>query len=220
MACLSHKNGACKIAMPETLTLFSTYVHRAPLAARHSEDLRAELLEACEELQMQDAAGRKWCKQQNYKGYTSYASLADLPQRFPAFETLRRALDKHIAAFSDHVGFELGGGKLKLDSLWVNVMPAGGTHSGHIHPHSVVSGTFYLALPEGAAQLKLEDPRLGMMMAAPPRKADSAQNLQSFVFLTPQEGEVILWESWLRHEVVMNRSKTPRVSISFNYAWV
>ena len=37
--------------------------------------------------------------------------------------------------------FDLGGRRLKLDSLWVNLLKPGGAHSGHIHPHSVVSGT-------------------------------------------------------------------------------
>ncbi|MEI7573769.1 MAG: putative 2OG-Fe(II) oxygenase, partial [Phenylobacterium sp.] len=27
------------------------------------------------------------------------------------------------------------------------------------------------------------------------------------------------WESWLRHEVPPNQARTPRISISFNYAW-
>jgi uncharacterized protein (TIGR02466 family) len=28
-----------------------------------------------------------------------------------------------------------------------------------------------------------------------------------------------MWESWLRHEVPANGAKTPRISVSFNYAW-
>jgi uncharacterized protein (TIGR02466 family) len=203
--------------MPETLSLFTTQIYRAPLGGKNANDLRLDLVDACEALQAEDNAGRKWCRDNGYKGYTS---LSDLPMRNPAFDDLRRALDKHVARFGGDVGFDLAGGKLKLDSLWVNVLPAGGTHSGHIHPHSVVSGTYYVALPEGSSTLKFEDPRLAMMMAAPPRKTDAAQHLQPFIFLSPTEGEVILWESWLRHEVVMNRSKTPRMSISFNYAWV
>jgi uncharacterized protein (TIGR02466 family) len=82
----------------------------------------------------------------------------------------------------------------------------------------VVSGTYYVQVPDGASALKLEDPRLPMMMAQPVRSAQAPQELQPFVFLAPQEGEAILWESWLRHEVVMNRSKAPRISVSFNYA--
>jgi uncharacterized protein (TIGR02466 family) len=205
--------------MTEILSLFATRIYRAALGGREAEALRLELAQSCDHLAAEDKAGQAWCKAQNYLGYTSYASLNDLPTRMSAFGDLKRRLDKHVASFSEEVGFELAGGKLKLDSLWVNLLPQGGVHSGHIHPHSVISGTFYVTLPEGASALKFEDPRLAMMMAAPTRRPDSAQDLQPFIFLSPQEGEVILWESWLRHEVVQNRSKAKRVSISFNYAW-
>jgi uncharacterized protein (TIGR02466 family) len=206
--------------MSELLSLFATRIYRAALGGKAHEDLRLDLVDACEALEVEDKAGRKWCRDNGYKGYTSYASLGDLPQRFSAFDDLRRALDKHVAKFSAEVGFDLAGGKLKLDSIWVNVMPSGGVHSGHIHPHSVLSGTYYVAVPEGSSTLKFEDPRLTMMMAAPTRKSDAAQDLQPFIFLTPAHGEVILWESWLRHEVTPNKSKDKRISISFNYNWV
>ena len=206
--------------MVQTLSLFATRVARAPLGGRDHDGLRQELLDACDMLESEDTAGRRWCRENGYKGYTSYASLNDLPTRFSAFGDLKRRLDKHADAFGQEVGFELAGGKLKLDSLWVNVLPPGGVHTGHIHPHSVISGTYYVSLPDGASALKLEDPRLAMMMAAPTRKPEAAPDLQPFVFLSPQEGEVILWESWLRHEVVLNRAKAKRISISFNYSWV
>jgi uncharacterized protein (TIGR02466 family) len=206
--------------MTQVLSLFATRIYRAALTQKSGDALRSDLARSCAALQSEDKAGQAWCRDQNYKGYTSYASLADLPHRDPAFDDLRKALDKHVARFGAEVGFDLAGGKLKLDSLWVNVLPQGGVHTGHIHPHSVISGTYYVAVPEEAASLKFEDPRLAMMMAAPTRLSDAPQDLKPFVFMAPQEGEVILWESWLRHEVVLNRSKAPRVSISFNYAWV
>jgi uncharacterized protein (TIGR02466 family) len=206
--------------MAETLSFFATRVYRAPLGGRAPEDLRQDLADACDLLEQEDTAGRRWCRDNGYKGYTSYASLNDLPTRISAFGDLKRQLDKHAAAFAQKVGFDLAGGKLKLDSLWVNCLPPGGVHTGHIHPHSVISGTYYVTLPDGASALKLEDPRLAMMMAAPTRLSGAGQDLQPFVFLRPEEGEVILWESWLRHEVVLNRAKSKRVSISFNYAWV
>jgi uncharacterized protein (TIGR02466 family) len=57
------------------------------------------------------------------------------------------------------------------------------------------------------------------MMAAPPRRADAPESLRTFVTLTPAPGSVFIWESWLRHEVMPNTAKTPRISLSFNYAW-
>lgn len=199
--------------------LFVTPLYRAPLGGREPEALRADIADACALLAAEDGAGRRWSRARGYPGYTSYASLDDLPARMTPFATLAKRLDGHVAAFSAACGHDLAGRRLKLDSLWVNVMPKGGIHTGHIHPHAVVSGTYYVRIPDGAAALKLEDPRLAMMMAQPARRADAAPDLQPFVFLAPAQGEVILWESWLRHEVVMNRSREPRVSVSFNYAW-
>jgi uncharacterized protein (TIGR02466 family) len=87
------------------------------------DDALIEELEAsCLQLAEDDKAGRGWAKEHGYQGYTSYASLNDLSIRDPAFADLKRLLDRHVAKFADACGFELGGKKLKLDSLWVNVL--------------------------------------------------------------------------------------------------
>jgi uncharacterized protein (TIGR02466 family) len=197
--------------------LFVTRLYEAPLGGPAS--LNAELEDACRMLETEDTAGQRWAKEHGYRGYTSYASLDDLPRRVTAFAELKKRLDKHAATFAKELHLDLGGRKLVLDSLWVNVLKPGGAHSGHIHPHSVLSGTCYVAVPPGASALKLEDPRLPLMMAAPPREADAPQDARTFVYVDPAPGAVLLWESWLRHEVPANGAKTDRISISFNYAW-
>lgn len=197
-------------------SLFATRFYEGTLG---DDALLAELDEACRDLAREDRAGVRWCRTHGYRGYTSYASLNDLPIRDPRFADLKRLLDRHVAAFARDCGFDLAGKRLKLDSLWVNVMKPGGTHSGHLHPHSVVSGTIYVAVPPGSGALKLEDPRLAMMMAAPTRLPNAPEDLQPFVYAEPLAGSVFLWESWLRHEVMPSTAKTERISISFNYRW-
>ena len=197
-----------------TRALFASLLYEGALG---DDALVEELEGSCLQLAEDDRAGRRWAKAHGYSGYTSYASLNDLPLRDPAFDDLRRKLDKHVAKFAAECGFDLGGRKLRLDSLWVNVLTGGGGHSGHIHPHSVISGTVYIAIPEGAAGLRLEDPRLAMMMAAPVRRADAPEMLQSFLTVTPVSGTILLWESWLRHEVPSGGAKGKRISVSFNY---
>ena len=199
-------------------TLFVTEVYRESLAHDSGFDaFNGELSDACAMLATEDKAGRAWCKANGYRGYTSYASLDDLPQRASVFGDLKRKLDRHAAAYAKALNFDLGGRKLKLDSLWVNVLESGGVHSGHIHPHSALSGTVYVEVPDGSGALKLEDPRLAMMMAAPPRLQDAPELQRRFVYLQPDVGAILMWESWLRHEVMPNRARTPRVSLSFNY---
>jgi uncharacterized protein (TIGR02466 family) len=207
--------------MAKIRTLFATPLYEASLAgARDFAALNSDLEEACHMLADEDKAGRTWCKTHGYGGYTSYASLNDLTTRASVFDDLRRRLDKHVAAFAADLAFDLGPrGRLKLDSLWVSLLKPGAAHSGHIHPHSVISGTYYVATPPGSGGLRLEDPRLPLMMAAPPRRTDAGEGVQPFVTLTPAVGTLFLWESWLRHEVLSHQGKGPRISVSFNYAW-
>jgi uncharacterized protein (TIGR02466 family) len=200
--------------------LFVTQLYEASLAGdRGFETFNGELETACRMLAAEDHAGRAWCRDNGYGGYTSYASLNDLPTRASVFGALKTKLDKHAAAFARALALDLGSGRLRLDALWVNILKPGAAHSGHIHTHSVLSGTVYVAMPPGAGALRLEDPRLPLMMAAPPRRADAEESARTFVYLAPQVGDILMWESWLRHEAVANAAKRERISISFNYGW-
>ena len=200
-------------------SLFATRLYRAQLSEKGKPIDAAELEASCWSVADDDEAGQIWSQENDYPGYTSYASLVDLPWRFPIFADLVKVLNKHVKAFAKDLEFDLDGRKLKLDSLWINILPEGGTHSSHIHPHSVISGTTYVTMPAGASALKLEDPRSARMMAAPARLADARRELQSFIYVAPEVGDVLLWESWLRHEVPLNMAETERVSVSFNYGW-
>ncbi|KCZ91790.1 TIGR02466 family protein [Hyphomonas johnsonii] len=196
-------------------TLFPTLVKHARL---DDDALRKALEKACWVLEDEDEAGNDWCDAEGYDGYTSYASLDDLPQRFPEFADLKTRLDAAAAGFARDLHWDMRDHALELDAIWVNILGESGTHSGHVHPGSVISGTLYVSIPEGAGQLKFEDPRLTAMMAAPQPEDDAPETARRFVYVTPEDGLILLWESWLRHEVMANRSETPRISISFNYA--
>ena len=199
----------------EIKPLFVTKLYRSALAGVDN----AALLKSCLIIANDDEAGRGWSREHGYKGYTSYASLDDLPQRDPEFSALVKVLDKHAAAFARELHFDLGRRKLKLDSIWINVLEPHGVHTSHIHPHSVLSGTYYVEVPNNASALKLEDPRHPLMMTAPERRDDAPESERTFVYVTPKAGEVLMWESFIRHEVPMNLARKPRVSVSFNYGW-
>jgi uncharacterized protein (TIGR02466 family) len=205
--------------MAQISSLFVTRLYHGNLheAAPHLD--LAELEQSCLVIAEDDEAGQTWCEENGYPGYTSYASLTDLPWRFPIFADLVKILDHHVAEFVKDLEFDLDGRALVLEDLWINILPEGGTHSSHIHPHSVISGTTYVAMPEGASALKLEDPRLSRMMAAPTRAKTARAELQPFIYVKPNVGDVLLWESWLRHEVPMNMAEDERISVSFNYRW-
>ena len=197
-----------------TRPLFVTNLYEAEVG---DGALLDELAHSIRTLAIDDRAGVGWSREHRYPGYTSYASLDDLPRRDPAIGDLAKILTKHAAAFAKECAFDLAR-KPRLDSLWVNLLKGAGHHSAHIHPHSIVSGTFYVEAPAGSGAIRFEDPRLPMMMAAPQRRADAPEALRSFVTVEPRAGQLLLWESFIRHEVLPGTGKAERLSISFNFA--
>jgi uncharacterized protein (TIGR02466 family) len=197
-------------------SLFVTNLYRAELARIGS--LNDALAKTCLSIAVEDRAGQRWSREHGYKGYTSYASLDDLPARASVFSELTGHINPHVRGFARTLDFETNGKRILLDSIWINVMEQGGVHSAHIHPHAIISGTYYVSVPKGAAAIRFEDPRLPMMMAAPPKKERAARHNRTFVSVTPKPGTVLLWESFLRHDVPPNNARGKRISISFNYA--
>lgn len=203
--------------MPQTQSWFPTLIHHAPLMREGTSRLNKELLKEIEQLQELDRAGRKWSRTGYVGGYTSYGSMDRLHQFSSTFMALEKKLDAHVRRYAKALHWDLQGRRLVMTDCWANVMPRGCAHSFHLHPQSVVSGTYYVKTPRGASGLKFEDPRLGQMMAAPMRRADAPRERQAFITVPAQAGRVILFESWLRHEVPASTIAETRVSISFNY---
>lgn len=204
--------------MAQIDSLFVTRLYRGALS-EHGTISAEELEASCFAIATDDEAGQQWCEDNDFPGYTSYASLSDLPWRFPIFADLVKNLDAHVVAFAKDAQFDLDGRELKLEDIWINILPEGGIHTSHIHPHSVISGTTYVSMPSGTSAIKFEDPRSQMMMAAPVRLKEARRELQTFVYVEPEVGDVLLWESFVRHEVPMNMAEEERVSVSFNYSW-
>ncbi len=206
--------------MPIAKPFFPTLIHAAPLMQQGGKRLNTELAKEITQLRDFDEAGRQWCKTGYPGGYTSYGSMDRLHQFSSTFMALEEQLNVHAKAYAKALHWDLRGGKLMMTDCWANIMPKGCAHSFHLHPHAVISGTYYVTTPRGAAGLKFEDPRLSQMMAAPMRRPSAPAATQAHVTLPAKAGDVILFESWLRHEVSASRIEQERVSISFNYHWV
>jgi uncharacterized protein (TIGR02466 family) len=199
--------------------LFPTLIYRQSLGGAGRPRFNRDLLDECQALAASDAAGQRWSARNYLGGYTSYGSLDRLHLVSPRFDALRRRLDRHVKAFARGLHYELAGRTLAMTDCWANVMPAGVAHSLHLHPTSFISGTYYVAVPKGAGALKFEDPRLSRLMATPPRRRDAPTAFRTHVGIAAKASDVVLFESWLRHEVPPARYAGERISISFNYGW-
>jgi uncharacterized protein (TIGR02466 family) len=203
------------VVMSKVKQHFATSIYCAPLL-RDGSGLVRELCDESWLIYERDRAGRQWSKKSYPGGYTSYGSLDRLHQMSSTFMTLNRHIDRHVQSYVRTLAWDLQGGRLVMTDCWLNIMPKGCAHSFHIHPHAVISGTYYVQTPAGSAGIKFEDPRLVMQMASPLRSSGE----QAHVEYPADAGALILFESWLRHEVPVHTAARERISISFNYHWV
>jgi uncharacterized protein (TIGR02466 family) len=202
-----------------TLSLFPTQIYTARLPANGWRKFNQQLLRECKQLQVDDTAGQRWSRKNYPGGFTSYNSACRMHTMSPTFALLERKLNRHVKTYAQALQLDLSNRELSMTDCWVNIMPQGVVHGLHLHPLSTISGTYYVQTPKGCSAIKLEDPRLDRFMAAPPRRADCDAENKPWYHVPAEAGKLVLFESWLRHEVAPNPTATERVSISFNYSW-
>ena len=206
------------IAVPRSAAS-RTVASRGTKAATAARRFNRELLAECMQIAEVDDAGQDWSSTHYPGGFTSYNTMNQLHRTSSTFGELETRLARHVASLAKTLEFDLSRRKLAMTDCWVNVMPQFVAHGMHVHPIATISGTYYVQTPRGCSKIKFEDPRLTSFMAAPPRKAGCSEANRPFVYYPAEAGRVILFESWLRHEVSANQTKAERVSISFNFNW-
>lgn len=197
---------------------FPTFIYNA-LLQRNNRRLNRELLKECFQIRDHDEEGRRWSAKNYPGGFTSYGSLCRIHKMSSTFAELERRITRHVVRFARHLDWDLRERELVMTDCWINFMGKHATHGLHLHPLSAISGTYYIRTPRGSSRIKFEDPRLSRFMAAPPRIAEARPENQTFITYPAEAGHIILFESWLRHEVGANRVEAERVSVSFNFNW-
>lgn len=110
-------------------------------------------------------------------------------------------------------------------NMWANINPPGGYNRGHTHPGALLSGVYYVQAPTECGRLLFQDPRAQALVIPPKFNDEQSLNAESWsqVFYEAIEGRLIIFPSWLQHEVEPNSSPlssphNDRISISFNVA--
>ena len=105
-----------------------------------------------------------------------------------------------------------------LGNMWANINYPGCFNRPHIHPNSLFSGVYFVKTPQNSGNFMIYDPRPGVQMAMPNRKKGKLPpELWREVHYEPVAGRIIMFQSWLWHEVKPNESNDTRISVSFNF---
>lgn len=104
--------------------------------------------------------------------------------------------------------------KLNIKDIWVNIAPKGAYQEIHVHLDFITkylfSGVLYIDVDENSGGLRLENPLKQLYHYTLPNP------LMDDKFIQPENGMLVSFPSWLRHEAQINNSDKDRISISWN----
>jgi len=158
--------------------------------------------------QMKKIDGRKYS---NRGGWQSNF-VDDLPQMQPLVNEINNRLEqlRNVVNFIDEV-------VLKIESMWININHRYSYNSLHIHPNSYISGVYYVKTPENSGELVLRNPSNIQSMFTPSSVIKSFNEFNSSKWtISPEVGKLVLFPSWIEHEVTQNLSNEDRISVAFN----
>ena len=104
---------------------------------------------------------------------------------------------------------------VKINNMWAIINTGGSSNAQHQHGNSNISGAYYVRAPKNSGDIVFYDPRPAPVYFHPNAKSPNLLNAQ-VNSVSPKEGVLVLFPSYLDHSVNENLSNEERIVISFN----
>jgi len=146
----------------------------------------------------------------NIAGYQSPSTLQSVEELRPLFEYICQMGFKAVADL-DFIDCDIA-----LTEAWLNINDSRQCmNSEHVHG-DVLSGVFYLSAPEGSGKIVFQNPAINKLWKGCSLTSQKNQYTGETIRIEPEEGNILLFPSYLPHSVVTNDHDEERISISFN----
>lgn len=107
---------------------------------------------------------------------------------------------------------------LFVDSAWVNINQKYDYNVLHNHGDNFFSGVYYANVPDNSGAIEFRHPSAAKAVISWSKFAYQLNGMNSDILnIEPKTGQIIIFPSWLDHEVNRNNSDEERVSIAFNF---
>ena len=123
-------------------------------------------------------------------------------------------IDYTCNAFCQRIGMRM---PTFIQNCWININGPNSYNTEHRHPLAMVSGVFYISVPENSGDIVFTNPTEKMDMFWGKYFVDNFTPYNSVCSIhKPKDMELLLFPSYLTHRVDINKSNEDRISISFN----
>ena len=174
------------------------------------EDHNKEYSKYIYELQKEDSKGQKLS---NVNGW--HSPFFNLNSRETAGYKFLVKIQPYIADVFKSYGWVFNPQKVKCSGMWAIINKKGNFNTEHIHPNSNLSGAYYVSAPKNCGKFKVVNPHSISRDKFPPRENPNELN-RLVAEHEIEEGDLLIFPSYLPHSVLPNQSDDDRIVISFN----
>ena len=168
-------------------------------------ELRNKMLPIVKDILNSERLTYEW----GYKNtYSHTTGLEELPEMAEFVDYIKNVCEEYLLLLG-YQSYDI------KPNIFASEMHKGDSHSRHAHPNSTLSGVFYLDMPQGSSDIVFYDPRPFRDVKSLPRTEENIINASAAI-CSPENGMLLIWESWLNHEVLANQSETGRITLVFN----
>ncbi len=191
----------------ESLFPVPVLVTRLPNGA----ELNEQLIGALDEIREETPNGKpdSWA----CDVYTTISNNCALHEKI-AFKEFHQIAMQGLTAFGELMGYPLAQNNLRITECWVNIYQTGMSQEVHKHCNHIMTGVYYVKAPENCSQILFHSPQADTMIR-PPIVKDNSFNSMTAAY-RPQPGDLVVFDSGLRHSVPTNTADGERISVSFN----
>ena len=157
----------------------------------------------------------------NVGGFTTSLKMAPTGQFFadlPDAEEFKAFISECTKEFTDAIGYFTENSEFKVKRMWINEMYEGNFQNAHSHIDAVFSGCFYPQMPEGCSGITFHGPLMSVNWYNPATAESTAYNSMKYT-MRPKAGDLLIWESHLRHEVMPANFDCARRCIGFDVSF-
>ena len=162
------------------------------------------------DLQKEDSKGQKLS---NVNGW--HSPFFDLSSRETVGYKFLMKIQPYIADVFKSYGWVFNPQKVKCSGMWAIINKKGNFNTEHIHPNSNLSGAYYVSAPKNCGKFKVVNPHSISRDKFPPRENPNELN-RLVAEHEIEDGDLLIFPSYLPHSVLPNQSDDDRIVISFN----
>lgn len=200
--------------MIDLYSLFPTPIIRVPADDSNYHATQREVKEALDRIHNNKDWSSVSYLYKNAKNQTLSGKTYDFIEKFNCIELKKRILQA-VDSYINMVGWQ-GPTEFVIKQSWINIADIDDQHGHHCHPGYAISGCYYFRVNEQQGSLCFNNPNPAMMFCQFPQGALCSQTVD----IVPDDGDIVLFPSWLLHSTRKNQTQDQRISVAFNIDYV